>query len=65
MKCTELCKVCMQIAWLKLKLIDKAVMVALFMLTWKRTGEFNCHKTIDSFSSYITAVINRFKIIKI
>ena len=65
MKCTEQCKVCMQIAWLKLKLIDKAVIVALFMLTWKRNGEFNCHKTFYSFSSYITAVINSFKLIKI
>ena len=32
-KRTEQYKVCMQIAWLKLKLFDKAVKVALFILT--------------------------------
>ena len=30
------------------------------MLTQKRNGEFNRQKTFDSFSSYITAVINSF-----
>ena len=46
---TEQCKVCMLIAWLKLKHLNKAVIVAHFMLTSKRNGEFNCHKTFDSF----------------
>ena len=56
----------MHIAWLKLNLFDKAVIVALFMLTLKGNGEFNCHKTFDSFFlSYITAVIKSFKLIKI
>ena len=39
------------IAWLKLKLL----IVAVFVLIKKKTGEFNCHKNFDSFLSYITA----------
>ena len=62
-KHTEQCKARMQIAWLKLKLFDKAVTMALYVLTWKRKGEFNYNKTFDSFSSYITAVIKSFKLI--
>ena len=50
-KRTEQCKVEMQIAWLKLKLFDEDAV----MLTSKRNGELNCHKTFDSFSSYISA----------
>ena len=39
----------MQIAWLKLKLFDQAVMAALFMLRQKRNVEFNCQKLLIPF----------------
>ena len=35
------------------------------MLAQKRIREFNCHKAFDSFLSYITAVNNSIKLIKI
>ena len=64
-KHTEQCKVVMQIAWLKLKLFDYAADSGYLHVNVKRNGELNCHKTGDSFSSYITAAINSFKLIKI
>ena len=48
-KRAEQSKVCMLIACLKLNVFDKAVIVALFMLTLKRNGEFNCYKTFILF----------------
>ena len=60
-KNTEQCKVCMQIAWLKLKLFDQAADSECLHGNVEEKWRVQCHKMFDSFLSYTTAVINSFK----
>ena len=63
-KRTELCKVCMQIASLKFISLIKLLIVAVSVLYRRRNGTFYCHKTFDSYLSYIMVVNNIVKRIK-
>ena len=63
-KHTEQCKVDMQIAWLKLKLFDKAADSGCLHVNVEEKRRVQLSQNFDSFSSYITAVINSYKLIK-
>ena len=65
-KRTEQCKVCVQIAWLKINLFFfKLLIVAAFMLEKWRDQLSLTFDSFFYFIFYITAVISSFKLIEI